>query len=335
MARHWAALAAACILILLATNSTAAVDDQSILLRNHNPFLQIFGLPPFQNASLASDGQIEYGIYFDVANHADADDASDESVIIDGESIFLSLSLRYRARPWLEVGLDLPFISHSGGTLDQSVESWHKIWGLPDNERGGPRDQLRFFFDSAETGPYELASSASGVGDIQLTAAMPLSGEDDPDRPAITLRTSLKLPTGDSETLMGSGATDLSVGLYVTDDTFANGNLSLSGFAGVLLLGKGDVLPEVQERTVWFAGISTTWQATAQFGVTLQVNAQSPYFDTSVAELGGKSVQGALGGSYRFRNSRYSLSIAIVEDLFSNATSDMALQVAVSTDGGQ
>ncbi len=331
----WAALAAVGISLLLATNSTAAVNDQSFLLRNHNPFLQIFGLPPFQNAALATDGEIEYGIFFDLANNAESDDLPDESVIIDGESRFISLSLRYRAACWLEIGFDLPFVSHSGGTFDQSIESWHKIWGLSNSERSGLQNQLHYFYDGAEAGSYELLSSASGIGDLQLTAAVPLSGELDTDRRAITLRTSLKLPTGDSATLLGSGATDLSLGLYVTDNTFLHRNLSLSGFAGIVLLGKGDVLPEIQERSVFFGGLASTWQATERLGVTLQVNAQTPYFDSDMDELGGNSVQLALGGSYRFRDSRYSLSIAIVEDLFSNATADVALQIAVRTRGGR
>lgn len=335
MSRIWAALAGAGIALLLATSSTAAVNDQSFLLRNHNPFLQIFGLPPFQDASLATAGDIEYGISFDVANNAENDDTADESVIIDVESYFLSLSMRYRARRWLEVGFDLPYISHSGGTFDESIDSWHQFWGLSDSKRSGAPNQLNVFYDGAEAGSRELLSSASGVGDLQLTAAVPLSGERDEDRRSITLRTSLKLPTGDSATLMGSGATDLSLGLYVTDNTFISQHLSLSGFVGVLLLGEGDVLPEIQEQTVVFGGISTTWQATERFGVTLQVNAQTPYFDSDLEELGGHSLQGALGGSYRFRDSRYSLSIAIVEDLFANATTDVALQIAIRANARQ
>lgn len=328
-------MAATGIAFLFATDSSAEVSDQSFALRNHNPFLHVFGLPPFQNAVLASDGGIEYGISFDMANHAETEDSPDEFVIIDGESYFLSLSMRYRAKPWLEIGFDLPFISHSGGTFDQQIDSWHKIWGLTNSERKGPRDQIHFFYDGMENGSYELLSSASGIGDMQLTAAVPLFGSLENDKRAITLRTSLKLPTGDSDTLLGSGAADLSLGLYVTDSTFTKLNLSLSGFVGVILLGNGDVLPELQERSVVFGGVSTTWQATERFGVTLQVNAQTPYFDSDVEELGGNSVQAALGGSYRFRNSRYSLSIAIVEDLFSNATTDVALQVAVRAHEGQ
>jgi len=335
MSRTWTALLVACAALMRATSSLAEVSDQSFALRNHNPFLQIFGLPPFQNAVLVPEGEFEYGISFDLANHAESEDTPDESVIIDGESYFVSLSLRYRAKPWLEFGFDLPFISHSGGSFDQQIDSWHKIWGLTNSERKGVRDQIQFFYDGVDAGSYNLQSSASGIGDMQLTAAVPLSGGAGTDRPAITLRTSLKLPTGDSEALLGSGATDLSVGLYVTDNTFTRLNLNLSGFVGVVLLGDGDVLPEIQERAVMFGGIATTWQATERFGVTLQVNAQTPYFDSDVEELGGNSVQAALGGSYRFRDSRYSLSIAVVEDLFSNATTDVALQIAVRAHGGQ
>ena len=100
MSRTRTVLPVACATLLLAANGLAEVSDQSFALRNHNPFLQIFGLPPFQNATLVPDGEIEYGITFDWANNAEADDTPDEAVIVDGESQFLSLSLRYRAKSW-------------------------------------------------------------------------------------------------------------------------------------------------------------------------------------------------------------------------------------------
>ena len=44
---------------------------QGVPLRNQNPFLQIFGLPPFQSANLASDGETNYDLIFDLVSHLD------------------------------------------------------------------------------------------------------------------------------------------------------------------------------------------------------------------------------------------------------------------------
>ena len=54
------------------------------------------------------------------------------------------------------------------------------------------------------------------------------------------MRFSVKLPTGDSEDMHGSGATDVALGLYAQDSTTMLGKaLAYSGFAGVLALGEG------------------------------------------------------------------------------------------------
>ena len=315
--------------LLLISAGAGAVDEQWFSLRNHNPFLQVYGLPPFQSATRATDGEFKYNISLDISNHADSGQSSSESVVIDGESYFLTFSLRHGLTEWLEVGFDLPVVAHTQGLFDNPIGSWHKILGISNTKRKGPSNQLHFLFDSLQTAPYELTASTYGAGDIRLTAAVPLWEAREPTRRAITLRSGLKLPTGDEATLRGSGAVDVSLGLYASDmDTFANHNVSLTGFGGILFLGSGDVLREIQKHTVGFGGVAATWQVTEKFDITTQFYAQSPYYDSELSELGGSSVQAAIGGTYRLPNHRLSLSFALVEDVFSDATTDVALHLA-------
>ena len=42
----------------------------SFALRNHHPFLHIYGLPPLQDASLAERGTNDYGFTFTIVNNA-------------------------------------------------------------------------------------------------------------------------------------------------------------------------------------------------------------------------------------------------------------------------
>jgi hypothetical protein len=107
--------------LLLFSGTASAVDDSWFFLRNHNPFLQVYGLPPFQTASLADEGELQYRATFDVANHADSGELQNETVIIDGESYFFTLSVRHGLKRWLEVGFDLPVVRHSGGMFDNAI----------------------------------------------------------------------------------------------------------------------------------------------------------------------------------------------------------------------
>ena len=208
------------VMSLVASPVVASADETAspgFLLRNQNPFLQIFGLPPFQSAEIAMAGRYKYDLSLDIANHADAGDNAVEDFVIDGESYFLTLSLRRRVHDRLELGVDLPLVAHADGFLDNSIESWHDTFGMSNTKRRGPSNQLGFQYSRDGTVLYRLDSSSAGLGDIQLTAAMPLREPEGDDRRTVTLRSSIKLPTGDADELRGSGAADISVGLYVAD----------------------------------------------------------------------------------------------------------------------
>jgi len=292
--------------------------------------VQVYGLPPFQTAILTADGDLKYSATLDIANHADFGETLGESVVMDGESYFLTFSLRHGVTRWLEIGFDLPLVAHSSGLFDNAIESWHELLGISNGNRSGASNRLRFLYASHRTEPYELTSSAYGIGDMQLTIAAPLWAVSDTGGRAMALRSSVKLPTGDEETLLGSGAIDYSLGLYASDaETLAKYNVDLTAFAGILLLGEGRVFPEIQRGTVGFGGVAAAWQATQRFGIATQIYAQGAYFDSELDEVGGNTVQVAVGGTLRFPDHRLSLSVALVEDVFSDASTDFALHVTV------
>ena len=305
-------------------------------LRNQNPFLQIFGLPPFQSATLATEGTTNYNVGFDLVNHADDGDNALEEFAVDGESYFLTLSLRRGMTQRLELGIDLPLIAHAEGFLDNAIEGWHDTFGLSNSKRDGLSNQLGFRYVNANNAQYELSSPTFGIGDIQLTAAMPLKHASDTSSRSVALRSSIKFPTGAEDELRGSGAMDFSLGLYASDTrTLWERGLDVSGFVGALLLGDGDVLASIQRSAVPYGGMAATWHATENLRITTQIYAQGAYFDSDLDELGGASVQFAVGGAYRLPRRGLSLSLAIVEDLIANATPDFALHFSVRRTGGR
>ncbi len=303
-------------------------------LRNQNPFLQIFGLPTFPDATLAPQGEPRFRVSLDLANNADAGDSPTENVVIDGESYFLTLSFRRRMSEWLELGVDVPIVSHSAGFMDDAIESWHDTFGMSNTKRRGPSNQLDFLYERDGNTLYRLSSPATGLGDIQLTGAIPIRRSVDSDTD-VAVRASLKLPTGDTAKMHGSGATDFSVGIYISGvRTFLNSELGLTGFAGTLVLGDGDVLPEIQRNAVAFGGVAVTWEATDRFALATQLYAQGPYFKSDVKELGGNTVQLAVGADYRTIGRNLLLRFAVVEDVSADATTDFALHFSIHAGGG-
>jgi Protein of unknown function (DUF3187) len=299
-------------------------------LRSHNPFLQIFGLPAFEAGAEAPAGETFYSVNFDVANHADSSSTPAESVVLDGESYYLTLVLRHGVSDRLVLGIDIPFVSHAGGFLDTPIENWHDLWGISNSQRSGARDHLNFGYKSSRQGGFELDSSSRGVGDIRVNASMPFRGDQAAAGRQLGMRAGFKLPTGDASELLGSGAADYSLEFYASDaNLMSRLRVGLSASVGVLFLGSGDVLPEIQRDSVAFGGLAAAWDASERLDVAVALYAQGAYFDSELDEIGGKSIQLSVGGLYRLPWKGTSLSVSVIEDLFGNATTDIAFQVAV------
>ena len=323
-------LAMAGLVVLPGSASCDDRDPQWFPLRNNNPILQVYGLPRFQGGTLVADGEFQYSVGLDIANHADSGTTDSESMVFDGESYFLSLSGRYGASRWLELGIDVPLVLHTDGIFDNAIESWHDLWGMSNSKRSGPANQLRFFYGAASTPAFELTKRSFGIGDIQLTAAIPVRRPDATSRTALSLRSGVKIPTGEASTLRGSGAVDFSLGLFASHSrSLSNRDLRLTGFAGVLLPGEGDLFPALQRSSVAFGGLGASWQLTEKFSIAAQTYAQGSYLKSDLDEIGGNSIQLAIGGNYRLRGKRIELAFSLVEDVLSDATADVALHFSV------
>lgn len=305
-------------------------------IRNQHPFLHIFGLPLLQDATLVPRGKTDFGLLFTLVNNAEVKDTDTESIRLDGESYFMDLVVRHRVHERLEVGVAVPFVRHSAGVFDDAIFDWHDFWGMSNSKRDGEGNLLNYRYSNNGSVEQLIDTSSSGIGDVRLSVATPLlRGDGEHDR-RVTMRLSIKLPTGDSADVHGSGATDVALGVYAQDTGQLFGrDLGYLGFAGVLALGDGDILPEQQRSAVPYGGAAATWHATDSFGITGQVQAQGAYFDSDLDELGGSSIQLAVGGIYRFKRSGVTLRFALIEDLISDATPDFALHFGVHVGGGQ
>ena len=325
---HSIAVHSAVAALLCCTSLSAQAEDQpadALPLRNHNPILQIFGLPSFQTPEVSVEGAWDISFSYDIAN--DADDASrpNEELVIDGESQVLAISLRRRVSDKLELGLDVPFVSHSGGFLDGTIKDWHNLLGLSNSMRDGPNDQLQHYYELDGVALLDFSESTSGIGDVQISAAIPLQ--------SVTIRAGAKLPTGDAEKLTGSGAADFSLGVYgARSTTIFDRELDISGFVGVLALGDGDVMSEFQRSAVPYGGLALRWHATEKFALSTQWYVQGSYFDIDIDEIGGSTIQLGVGVDYRLRKSF--LRFAIVEDVAAGAAPDFALHLSLRSFGG-
>jgi hypothetical protein len=320
----------AALFVLLLPGVALGQPSAPFQISNRSPLVQIFGLPAAEGTRLAPAGDTEARLLLDVASHFETASEKGETLVLDGESHRYTLALRRGLGRRLEVGLDLPWLAHRGGSLDGFVEGFHQTFGLDADWRSrAPRDRLLFRYVRHGREELRLDHSVSGLGDLRLTGAWRLREEDAPG--ALTLRGSLKLPTGDSDRLLGSGSTDLALALAAAKEWPVAGRLGLHGSAGLLLLSRGEVLAERQRRAVAFGSLALGWLPGKRLTYRLQLDAHSPFYrGSALGELTDPALQGTVGAAVRLAE-RVSLELAVIEELIWNTSPDVTFHLALNS----
>ncbi len=306
-------------IILIGAGSSAYAEQASpFYVANQNPFVQIFGLPKAEPGTITPKGKLDAGFLYQVSNNAIQSDANGESIIWDGETAQYDFRFRYGVSEKLELGLDVPFIDHSGGYLDSIIRNYHDLMGFPnDRQEQFEKNQIDYQLD--ENG---VSSRKSGLGDVRFTAAIPLFSKSIQSGRHLALRSMLKLPTGNAEDLLGSGGTDVSMGLAYSDYEMLSGiNTVLSTYAGAIYMGNTEVLRHKQRHFAGYGGVSLDWLALDWLELKLQMDIHSAFYDSDLAQL-GSSMQLLAGGTLHFPG-EVLLDFGISEQLITDATPDV------------
>jgi hypothetical protein len=317
-------------MLISAVSAGPEGQGSPIYIANQNPFVQIFGLPKAEPGWITPKGRLDAAFLYFVSNNAIQDDASNgESIIWDGETAQYDFRFRYGLADWLELGVDIPFIEHSGGWLDSVIRSYHKAMGFPnDRQEQFEKDQINFQLDENGNVLYSMTEEESGLGDVRLTAAVPLLSKSIRSERYLALRSVLKLPTGDADYLLGSGGTDVSLGLSYSDFALLSGiNMVFSSYLGAVYLGEAELLGEKQQDVAGYGGASLAWLVLNWLELKLQLDLHSAFYDTELKQL-GSSVQ-LLGGGTVHLPGEVQLDFGISEQIVTDATPDVGFYLFV------
>jgi len=333
MSRHITSL----ILLLLFLTSTPALAERQIsspfFTRNLSPVIQIFGLPPTEGGQVTPYGRTQLRLVMETANNFTSDESSKESVLFDGETSRLNLSLRHGFAQYWEAGIDIPVVSHQGGMFDGLIENWHDTFGLPQGGRDdAPRNRLHYFYQQeGEKDGLNFSNSGTGFGDISLYLACQLNRKTTAARRYIALRGGIKLPSGDTDQLRGSGGTDFHLRLAASDgETLKIYNLTLFASMGTLWLGKGEILRDKQHQTVGFGSIGLGWTPLERFTFKVQIDGHTAFFDDShLKQIDSPSAQLAIGGTINLSDN-LALDLCVVEDIVVDTAPDVVFHLALT-----
>lgn len=318
--------------LLLLPPSAWSAPITPFYTQNQSPTALIFGLPAADHAAILAAGKFSTLLAVDMANNFATDKTGSEQILLDGESYRINLAIRYGITKGIEAGIDIPYIIVGGGIFDSFIEGWHSFFGLPEGGRqAAPRNRLLYQYTKNGQNRLMLDDSGSGPGDIRLSGGMQLYNDELPNPRQLALRASLKLPTGNSSGLRGSGSTDFALWLSAADDYQlpAWGHLTLFGAAGGMALTNGNVLRDQQKNLAGFATLGIGWGPADWIDFKTQLSGHTPFFQGSdLRELNSPALQLIIGGTLHFSGTT-SLDIGVSEDVAVNTSPDVAFHLAL------
>lgn len=306
--------------------SSAPVASETLYSKNLSPVAGLLGLPSQRGPVAGAAGSWQIATHASWASHFVVDDGRGETLLLDGETRRLALDLRYNLAPGWDLRLELPWLSHGGGSLDSLIDGWHDLWGMPDGGRdAAPRDRLAYRYAGGGGGGFGFDDSASGVGDVTLAVSRTLwSG------PGAQLDAALgaKLATGDEDDFLGSGSEDGFLALR-TFWSPGEGDWRWSGQLGYLRAGRVESVGERGERDLWFAGANLEWQAWPAVSLLMQLDSHAaPLQASELAALGDTALLLTAGVRWRIQP-HWAVEVSVVEDVQVESGPDVVFQASL------
>jgi len=300
---------------------------------NQSPLVQIYGLPSDSSAKLSPSGKLTVSIVQDVASDYTVSTSARERIVLDGESYRWTVAARYGFGDRYEAGIELPYILYGGGFLDSFIVEWHKAFSLPQGGRdSAPKNRLSFLYVKDGVQKLNMNHAGSGIGDVSLTGGMQLYDVRNADfLTSLALRAALKLPSGDSASLYGSGSTDFSLSLCGSTNNFTDwSSLVFYGSLGGMAMSDGSVLRDQQNNLVGFGTLGLGWGPTPWISFKSQLNAHTPFYrDSSLKELSNSSMMLIIGGAIKMHGD-YLLDIGVAEDVAVRTAPDVSFHLGLS-----
>ncbi|MEO1246157.1 MAG: DUF3187 family protein [Pseudomonadota bacterium] len=321
-------LSTACPLAAVAVLTSAAALGEPLPDPDNGPISGVYNfVDSTEGADLVADGKFAFSLSSITSSHSVLEERGAESLIFDGETTRLEWRLRYGLSERIELGVELPWVWHSPGRLDSLIDTWHDVFGLPDGFRDDlPEDVLLYRYTDSSGTRLDYRDGSSGIGDLRLQAALRL-GSGDKHRRA--LRFGLVLPTGDAYKPHGSDALSVSAGIAGDIDALGEGS-RFSAFyrAHLSWIDEPALLPDRYREWIGHVAGGLGYRLNRTVDLRAQIAMRTATHDSELLVLGEPSIALTFGGNIRL-GKRYTLSLAVGEDIKVNSSPDVSFMLAL------
>ncbi len=247
-----------------------------------------------------------------------------ETLLIDGETSVLDLTLMRGFGSGLAAGLHLPLIAYGGGALDHFLDEYHRLLGLPRGQRPDqPRNRLRFLYRRDGRALLDIDAAGGGVGDLSLLVVKRWRRT-----PAgqVALHSRIQLPTASGGSLLGGSAWGYAN--WMVAERALRDRWRWSAWLGWGVQGDRGVLDALQRHTVGFGGAALDWQWRPRLLLRAQLDARSALYRDSALDMLGESAVLTLGGEL-ILGGGWRLQGAVAEDILVGSAPDVTLLVSL------
>ncbi len=289
-------------------------DDGPISMVNPAPVQLLFLQAPPDRALTLPRGVSRLRLSTSLTNTLLEEDQGQAAGLIDMEMLSTQIDYNYGLSERLELGLSLPLAYSSGGFMDSMILDVEQAFGnarkVREEESAG-----HYHFDVYYDGRRILGSDAhaTGVGDLAVRLKALLLPEGDWS-PAAAARVGLKLPTGKSSRSLGSGSTDVGLGLLL-EKHFGPLGVYLNADA----IFPGSVPsddPQIDTHTFYQTVFGLGYRLNPSFCANLQLGYTSrPFSGTGLSMLDRRIVDLLLGLTYH-RPGGFFVQAGTMEDIF-------------------
>jgi len=287
--------------------------------RSQSPFLQGYFIPAIP--STEPDGwSVAHSLY--ITNTYQIDQAGTEQAIVDVENTRYDFQLSYAEKLWL-FNLNASLIDNRSGFLDQTIESWHDFFGLPQGGRNTAiNNQIRLFYQKDSQVLIDSMHADNGLADLQLALGYSLT-------PQTRIWFGLELPTNSGYEFITNDATDLA--LWLSSSHQWSEKSTLFGSTGLVLPGNGGLLPGLLEDQFVFGQLGWVYRYSPDYHLLLQADYHSPIIKDSHLDVFDHSLQMQFVLRLPGLIEKHTLDVFFSEDIFPGHAPDITFSLRLTS----
>src|SRR6056297_3524018 len=295
-------------------------------LRSHNlhplytPFIQLQPLSaeirPTSTTELSFLQSYGNNFFLDTQEGGNSEITAD----LDSEAAYSSIFAQYGLTERIELNLTLTAVSHFPGVMDEFLQWYHGIFGLPNADRElRPDYRLSFYLENSKGVLIDEYAPLMALTALQVEARMQLYRGTNLDT---ALGTAVKLPIKLTRHPLNSGGFDGAVRFFAG---YRLPPLEFAASIGSAYVSRPDFLRESEFSHLIFPFFfSTEWELQPRIAALVTISGTSSPFKTGYRRADNFSAVANFGGSF-FIDPQNRIQLSLSQEFFTFAATDVAL----------